>query len=872
MKKKFVFLFSEGNASMRELLGGKGANLCEMTRQNLPVPKGFIVSTEACSDFYVNNQNLSVLIEKQIFKALSKIEKQTGKRFGSIDNPLILSVRSGARISMPGMMDSILNLGLNDEIVRGFSKISNPRFAYDCYRRFIQMYSNVVEGIDIDEFEKVIDSIKKASKIKLDKDLSLNDLKLLIKEYKKIYKSFVGKPFPQNVHDLLINSVKAVFKSWNNNRAILYRRMNNIPDDWGTAVNIQCMVFGNLNEQSGTGVAFTRNPANGDNNIYGEYLMNAQGEDVVAGIRTPLPISQLKIQNESIYNEFVSYAKNLEKFYRDMQDMEFTIENNKLYILQTRNGKRTAKASLKIAVDLVSEGLINEKEAIDRLEPNKLDTILHPILDENILKNYEPIAVGLPASPGGCCGKIVFSPEKAIEFHEKGEKSVLVRLETSPEDIEGMTIAEGILTARGGMTSHAAVVARGLGTVCISGCEKIEFSKNFVKIGKETFCEGELISLDGNTGFVYKGEIPTIPAKLSGDFETIMNWCEKYKTIDVYANADTPQDAKTAFQFGAKGIGLCRTEHMFFEENRILAMREMILATSLKQREKALKKLLPFQQNDFLNIFKEMQGLPVTIRLLDPPLHEFLPKTQQEINELSSSLNISPENIQEIITKLHEFNPMMGHRGLRLAVTYPEIYEMQTKAIVLGAIEAKLKFHVDVKPEIMIPLSVDINEFLFVKSVIVNTINKILKEKNQNIKFSIGTMIETPRAVIIADKLAKYCDFFSFGTNDLTQLTYAFSRDDAGKFLQDYYNKNIFKTDPFRIFDREGVGELLKIAIEKAKKVNPNIKIGVCGEHGGEENSIEFFNELGLNYVSCSPFRIPIARLTSSKLKSFLKK
>ena len=734
------------------------------------------------------------------------------------------------------------------------------------------MYSNVVEGIDSDEFEKVIDSIKKASKIKLDKDLSLNDLKLLIKEYKKIYKSFVGKPFPQNVHDLLINSVKAVFKSWNNNRAILYRRMNNIPDDWGTAVNIQCMVFGNLNEQSGTGVAFTRNPANGDNNIYGEYLMNAQGEDVVAGIRTPLPISQLKIQNESIYNEFVSYAKNLEKFYRDMQDMEFTIENNKLYILQTRNGKRTAKASLKIAVDLVSEGLINEKEAIDRLEPNKLDTILHPILDENILKNYEPIAVGLPASPGGCCGKIVFSPEKAIEFHEKGEKSVLVRLETSPEDIEGMTIAEGILTARGGMTSHAAVVARGLGTVCISGCKKIEFSKNFVKIGKETFCEGELISLDGNTGFVYKGEIPTIPAKLSGDFETIMNWCEKYKTIDVYANADTPQDAKTAFQFGAKGIGLCRTEHMFFEENRILAMREMILATSLKQREKALKKLLPFQQNDFLNIFKEMQGLPVTIRLLDPPLHEFLPKTQQEINELSSSLNISPENIQEIITKLHEFNPMMGHRGLRLAVTYPEIYEMQTKAIVLGAIEAKLKFHVDVKPEIMIPLSVDINEFLFVKSVIVKTIYKILTEKNQNIKFSIGTMIETPRAVIIADKLAKYCDFFSFGTNDLTQLTYAFSRDDADKFLQDYYNKNIFKTDPFRIFDREGVGELLKIAIEKAKKVNPNIKIGVCGEHGGEENSIEFFNELGLNYVSCSPFRIPIARLTSSKLKSFLKK
>ena len=866
MKKKYVYLFSEGNADMRELLGGKGANLCEMTRLGLPVPKGFVVSTETCREFYANNGNLSEKIEEQIFEALAKIEKETGKKLGSQTNSLILSIRSGARVSMPGMMDSILNLGLNDEIVKSFAKQTNPRFAYDCYRRFIQMYSNVVVGINIGEYERVIDKVKKENKIELDKDLTLQNLKDIIKEYKKIYLEQTGGKFPQDLRYLLLSSIKAVFRSWNNQRAILYRRMNNIPNEWGTAVNIQQMVFGNFNEKSGTGVAFTRNPSTGRNEMYGEYLMNAQGEDVVAGIRTPSPIADLKKQNPKIYEEFISIAKMLEKHYRDMQDMEFTIEDGKLYILQTRNGKRTAKAGLKIAVDLVEEGEISEREAISRLEPNKLDSVLHPVLDENALKNKKPIATGLPASPGGASGQIVFSPEKAVELKEKHINSILVRLETSPEDIEGMTSAQGILTARGGMTSHAAVVARGLGTVCITGCEKMEFSKNGVKIGDKELKEGDVISLDGGTGNVYAGEVKTIPAKLTGDFGKVMEWSEKFKTIKVYANADTSADAQNAYTFGAVGVGLCRTEHMFFEENRILAMREMILATTTSERKKALRKLLPYQQTDFKNIFKEMKGLPVTIRLLDPPLHEFLPKTDAEILELSQKLKKSEQEIRENITRLHEFNPMLGHRGLRLAVTYPEIYEMQTKAIILGALEAKEKYGVEVEPEIMLPLSVSVCEFLYVKQKVVSTINKIFEDKGVKIPFKIGTMIETPRAVMIAGKLAKHCDFFSFGTNDLTQLTYAFSRDDAGKFLDSYYKKVILKTDPFTVLDREGVGLMIKVATIKARKANPNIKLGVCGEHAGEESSIEFFQSIGLDYVSCSPYRVPIARLASAKL------
>ena len=866
MRNKFVYLFSEGNAQMRALLGGKGANLCEMTRLGMPVPKGFVVTTEACADYYDSGEKLSPKIIEQIFKSLAKVEKDSGKKFGDENNPLIVSIRSGARVSMPGMMDSILNLGLNDKIVQGFAKKSSPRFAYDCYRRFIQMYSNVVMGIDIEEFENEIDAIKKENKVILDKDLTLTHLKQLIKKYKGIYKNKIGEDFPQDVKKLLIASITAVFRSWNNSRAKLYRKINSIPDSWGTAVNVQEMVFGNLNKNSGTGVAFTRNPSTGENVMYGEYLMNAQGEDVVAGIRTPFPIQKLQQQNPKIYSEFVYNAKLLEKYYGDMQDMEFTIENGKLYMLQTRNGKRTAKAGIKIAIDLIKEELITEKEALGTLEPNKIDFALHPILNEEFLSGKKPLAQGLPASPGGACGKIVFSPEKAVTLKNKNEKSILVRLETSPEDIEGMTSAEGILTARGGMTSHAAVVARGLGTVCVSGCESIIFEKNSVKIGGVTLKEGDVISIDGNSGKVYAGEVPTIAPDLSGDFREIMQIAKKYQKIAVHANADTIEEAQRAFEFGAEGIGLCRTEHMFFENDRILAVREMILASTSKEREKALKKLLPFQRNDFEGIFKAMQGRPVTIRLLDPPLHEFLPKTEEDISELSKVTRKSPNAIKDKITKLHEFNPMLGHRGLRLAITYPEIYAMQTRAIIEGALDANKKYGIEVRPEIMIPLTSSYNEFVFVKEIVDKTIMQVLSERNEKIDYLLGTMIETPRACLLAGNLAELCDFFSFGTNDLTQLTYAFSRDDAGKFLEDYYSKDIFRNDPFKTLDRAGVGELIQIAVKRARMINPKIKLGVCGEHGGDEKSIKFFTDIGLDYVSCSPYRVPVAKLSSAKL------
>ncbi|MDD2445648.1 MAG: pyruvate, phosphate dikinase [Clostridia bacterium] len=868
MSKKYVYLFKEGNASMRNLLGGKGANLCEMTRLGLPVPSGFVVSTSACMEFN-KNQTLREKIEKQIFNAIKKIEKLTGKSFGNAQNTLILAVRSGARISMPGMMDTILNLGLNDEIVEGIASQYNPRFAYDSYRRFIQMYSNVAKGIKIEEFENLIDVIKQQENIILDKDLTTENFKDLIKLYKKIYKKNTGEEFPQDVKIQLMEAVNAVFGSWFNQRAVLYRRINNIPDDWGTAVNVQSMTFGNLDEHSGTGVAFTRNPSTGENKMYGEFIMNAQGEDVVAGIRTPLPIEKLKEENEEIYNEFVGYATKLENYFKDMQDMEFTIQSGKLYILQTRNGKRTPTASLKIAVDLVKEGKINEKEALLRLEPNKLNSLLHPIFNEAELKKRKPIASGLPASPGGAFGKIAFSVEKVIELKKENQKAILVRLETSPEDIEAMTISEGILTARGGMTSHAAVVARGMGKVSIVGCENLKFVGNKIKLGQKLYQEGDILSLDGTTGNIYENEISLVPSNLTGDFSTVMQWVEKHKVVKVFANADTPQDVKEALKVGAEGIGLCRTEHMFFQENRINIMREMILADTLQEREKALKKLLKFQKKDFIDIFKEMKEKPVTIRLLDPPLHEFLPKNKQEIENLAVLLNKTQEDIQEKVVKLHEFNPMLGHRGLRIAVTYPEIYQMQTRAIIEAGIEVKTKYDINSNIEIMIPLTICAREFLHVKKDIKETANEIIKSANLKLNYKIGAMIETPRASLLADEFAGIADFFSFGTNDLTQLVYAFSRDDSEKFLDDYYEKNIFKINPFDKIDEKGVGKLMKYAIKNAKKVNPDLKIGVCGEHGGEADSIDFFVNLGISYVSCSPFRVPIAKLacTISSLK-----
>ena len=866
MDKKYVYLFKEGNANMRELLGGKGANLAEMTNLGLPIPQGFTITTEACIEYYNNNENMSEEVKYQIFLNLKELERITGKKFGNPEKPLLVSVRSGARASMPGMMDTILNLGLNKEVVEAMAK-KNERFAYDSYRRFIQMFSDVVMEIPKSLFEEEIEKIKQKKKVKLDTELDANDLKELVEIFKSIYKKEIGKEFPSNPEEQLIAAAIAVFKSWNNPRAITYRRLNDIPSSWGTAVNIQEMVFGNMGEDCGTGVAFSRNPATGENKIFGEYLMNAQGEDVVAGIRTPEPIETLKETDMEAYQDFVMYANMLEKHYKDMQDMEFTIENGKLYFLQTRNGKRTGTAALQIAVDLVNEGMITEKEAVLRVEPNQLDQLLHPNFNAEKLKLVKPITKGLAASPGAATGKVVFTAEDALEKFEAGEKDlILVRLETSPEDIDGMHVCHGILTVRGGMTSHAAVVARGMGTCCVSGCSNISINeemKTFIVDGK-TYKEGDWISLDGTTGNVYGEKIDTVKAEVTGNFAKFMEWADKYRQMEVRTNADTPRDAKQAYEFGAQGIGLCRTEHMFFAPERIAAIREMIVAKTKEQREKALDKILPMQREDFEGLFREMKGYPVTIRLLDPPLHEFLPHTDDEIEALAKDMNMTFEELKNVVVGLHEFNPMMGHRGCRLDVTYPEIGVMQTKAIIGAAINVK-KEGIDVKPEIMIPLVGDYKELVYVKNIITKTANEILEKEKIDLKYMIGTMIEIPRAALIADKIAKEAEFFSFGTNDLTQMTFGFSRDDAGKFLGEYYSKNIYDFDPFARVDEEGVGQLVEMASRLGRQTRPDIELGICGEHGGNPASVEYCHRIGLTYVSCSPFRVPIARLAAAQ-------
>ena len=866
MDKKYVYLFKEGNASMRELLGGKGANLAEMTNLGLPIPQGFTITTEACIEYYENGETVSDTVKSQIFNNLRELENITGKKFGNPENPLLVSVRSGARASMPGMMDTILNLGLNEEVVESMAK-KNERFAYDSYRRFIQMFSDVVMEIPKSLFEEEIDKIKEKKGVKLDTELDSKDLKKLVEIFKKIYLKKHGSEFPSNPEEQLIEAVTAVFRSWNNPRAITYRRLNDIPSSWGTAVNVQEMVFGNMGEDCGTGVAFSRNPATGENKIFGEYLMNAQGEDVVAGIRTPLPIETLKETDMEAYQDFVMYATKLEKHYKDMQDMEFTIENGKLYFLQTRNGKRTATAALQIAVDLVNEGMITEKEAVLRVEPNQLDQLLHPNFDQEKLKRAKVIAKGLAASPGAATGKVVFTAEDALEKFNNGEKDlILVRLETSPEDIDGMHVCHGILTVRGGMTSHAAVVARGMGTCCVSGCSAItvnEEQRTF-EVNGNIYHEGDWISLDGTTGSVYGEKIDTVTAEVTGNFAKFMEWADRYRQMEVRTNADTPKDAKQAYEFGAQGIGLCRTEHMFFAPERIAAIREMIVSKTKEQREKALDKILPMQRGDFEGLFREMKGLPVTIRLLDPPLHEFLPHTDEEIKTLAKDMGMTFEELKNIVVGLHEFNPMMGHRGCRLDVTYPEIGVMQTKAIIGAAINVK-KEGIDVKPEIMIPLVGDYKELVYVKQIITSTADEMLKEADIKIHYMVGTMIEIPRAALIADKIAKEAEFFSFGTNDLTQMTFGFSRDDAGKFLGEYYAKNIYDFDPFARVDEEGVGKLVEMASRLGKQTRPDIELGICGEHGGNPASVEYCHRIGLTYVSCSPFRVPIARLAAAQ-------
>ena len=866
--KKFVYAFKEADGKNKALFGGKGANLAEMTKLGMPVPQGFIVTTEACTQYYADGRKINNSILSQIDSKLAELEKISGKKFGDKKNPLLVSVRSGARVSMPGMMDTILNLGLNDEVVEGLAELSgNERFAYDSYRRFIQMFSDVVMQQDKSKYERILDEIKEKKKVKYDKDLTAEDLKEIVKLFKSLYQKGQGEEFPQEPKVQLIEAVKAVFRSWDNDRANVYRRMHDIPYEWGTAVNVQSMVFGNLGDDSGTGVAFSRNPATGENELYGEYLMNAQGEDVVAGIRTPLPISTLKEQNPKVYEEFVKIAKTLEKHNRDMQDMEFTIEKGKLYMLQTRNGKRTAKAALKVAVDLVNEKMLTEKEALSMIDPKQLDALLHPQFEANALKKAVVIAEALPASPGAACGKICFTAEKAKEMAAKKEKVVLVRLETSPEDIEGMAASQGILTARGGMTSHAAVVARGMGTACVAGCSAIKFAadgKSFT-IKNKTFKEGDMLAFDGSTGKIYAGAVATEPAKISGEFATIMEWADKYRKLQVRTNADNPRDAKVAFDFGAEGIGLCRTEHMFFEADRIMAVREMIVANNVEDRKKALAKLLPMQKKDFKGLYTAMKGRPVTIRFLDPPLHEFLPHTDAEIKELAKELGITAASLKQTVADLHEFNPMMGHRGLRLAVTYPEIAEMQTQAVIEAAIEVKKSSGYDIVPEIMIPLTCDSKEFKFVRDVVANKADEIIAKKKADLKYKIGTMIEIPRAALTADEVAKYAEFFSFGTNDLTQMTYGFSRDDAGKFLDVYYQKKIFESDPFARLDQNGVGKLVKMAADLGKSARSDIKLGICGEHGGDPSSVEFCHNAGLNYVSCSPFRVPIARLAAAQ-------
>ncbi|WP_396276443.1 pyruvate, phosphate dikinase [Haloimpatiens lingqiaonensis] len=866
--KKYVYLFNEGNASMRNLLGGKGANLAEMTNLGIPVPEGFTVSTEACTKYYDDGKKVDSYVISQIEEAMKKLEESTDKKFGSKENPLLVSVRSGARVSMPGMMDTILNLGLNDETVVAMANLTNnERFAYDSYRRFIQMFSDVVMGIEKRKFEEVLDEFKCKKGVKYDTDLDAQDLKNVVESYKKIYKKEMGEEFPQEPKKQLIESITAVFRSWDNPRANVYRRLNDIPGDWGTAVNVQRMAFGNMGNTSGTGVAFTRNPANGDKRIFGEYLINAQGEDVVAGVRTPQPLQKLKEDLPECYEQFMSIANKLENHYRDMQDMEFTIEQGKLYFLQTRNGKRTAQAALKIAVDLVDEGLLTKEEAILKVEPKQLDTLLHPNFDEKELKEARPIAKGLPASPGAAAGRVYFTAEDAKSHHEAGEKVVLVRLETSPEDIEGMVAAEGILTVRGGMTSHAAVVARGMGTCCVAGCGEIainEKEKTFEASG-QMFKEGDFISLDGTTGNVYGKPIKTVSPEMSGHFGTFMSWADEIRKLKVRTNADTPKDAKQAVEFGAEGIGLCRTEHMFFDEKRIPSVREMILAKTLEQREKALEKLLPMQREDFIGIYEAMEGRPVTIRLLNPPLHEFLPSEEEDMMELSKEMGITFEELKATVASLHEFNPMMGHRGCRLAVSYPEIARMQTRAIIEAAIKVKREKVYDIVPEIMIPLVGELKELKFVKDVITAEADEIIKSEGVELKYIVGTMIEIPRAAITADEIAKEAEFFSFGTNDLTQMTFGFSRDDAGKFLKYYYENKIYEFNPFQKLNQTGVGRLVEIATELGRKTRPNIKLGICGEHGGDPSSVEFCHGVGLNYVSCSPYRVPIARLAAAQ-------
>jgi len=871
MSKKYVYLFKEGNADMREILGGKGANLAEMTNLGLPIPQGFTVTTEACTEYYNDGKKINEEIQAQIFAALSKLEEIQGKKFGDTSDPLLVSVRSGARASMPGMMDTILNLGLNDIAVEGFAaKTGNPRFAYDSYRRFIQMYSDVVMEVPKSFFEKIIDELKEEKGIKFDTELTTEDLKELVNRFKAVYKENMnGEDFPQDPKEQLMGAVKAVFRSWDNPRAIVYRRMNDIPGDWGTAVNVQAMVFGNMGETSGTGVAFTRNPSTGEKGIYGEYLINAQGEDVVAGVRTPQPITKLEQDLPECYKEFMTIADKLEKHYRDMQDMEFTIQEGKLYFLQTRNGKRTAPAAIQIACDLVDEGMITKEEAVLRIEAKSLDQLLHPTFDKDSLKAGEVIGEALPASPGAAAGKIVFTAEEAKELGKggKGERVVLVRLETTPEDIEGMVAAQGILTVRGGMTSHAAVVARGMGTCCVSGCGDIkmnEEAKEF-ELGGYKFHEGDYISLDGTTGKIYKGDIKTVEASVSGNFGRIMGWADEFRTLKVRTNADNPRDTKNAVHLGAEGIGLCRTEHMFFDEERIPKIRKMILSETVEAREAALNELIPFQKGDFKAMYKELKGLPMTVRYLDPPLHEFLPTEEEDIKQLASDMGVTVEHLKEKCTELHEFNPMMGHRGCRLAVTYPEIAKMQTRALMEAAIEVKEEDGYDIVPEIMIPLVGEKKELKFVKDVVIETAEQVKKEKGSDIEYHIGTMIEIPRAALLADEIAEEAEFFSFGTNDLTQMTFGFSRDDAGKFLDAYYKTKIYESDPFARLDQNGVGKLVKMAVEKGKATRPNIKLGICGEHGGEPSSVEFCHKVGLTYVSCSPFRVPIARLAAAQ-------
>ena len=866
---KWVYLFKEGNADMRNLLGGKGANLAEMTNIGLPVPQGFTITTEACTQYYEDGREINPEIQAQINEYIEKMEEITGKKFGDKENPLLVSVRSGARASMPGMMDTILNLGLNEDVVNVIAeKSNNPRWAWDCYRRFIQMYSDVVMEVGKKYFEQLIDEMKEKKGVKQDVELDADDLKELARQFKEEYKAKIGEDFPSDPKEQLMGAVKAVFRSWDNPRANVYRRDNDIPYSWGTAVNVQAMAFGNMGDDCGTGVAFTRDPATGAKGLFGEFLTNAQGEDVVAGVRTPMHIAEMEEKFPEAFKEFKDVCQTLENHYRDMQDMEFTVEHGKLYMLQTRNGKRTAQAALKIACDLVDEGMRTEEEAVAMIDPRNLDTLLHPQFDAKVLKESTPAGKGLGASPGAATGKVVFTAEDACDWAARGEKVVLVRLETSPEDITGMKASQGILTVRGGMTSHAAVVARGMGTCCVSGCGDIimdEENKQFVLAGK-TYHEGDYISIDGSTGNIYDGRIPTVDASIAGEFGRVMAWADKYRTLKVRTNADTPTDAKKARELGAEGIGLCRTEHMFFEEDRIAAFREMICADTVEEREAALDKILPYQQNDFEALYEALQGFPVTIRYLDPPLHEFVPTEEADIKKLADAQGKSVETIKALIASLHEFNPMMGHRGCRLAVTYPEIAKMQTKAVIRAAINTK-KNHSDwnVKPEIMIPLVCDDKELKYVKKVVTDTADAEIKASGIDLEYEVGTMIEIPRAALTADEIAKDADFFCFGTNDLTQMTYGFSRDDAGKFLNAYYDKKIFENDPFAKLDQDGVGKLMETAIKLGKPVNPNLHIGICGEHGGDPSSVEFCHNIGLDYVSCSPFRVPIARLAAAQ-------